>query len=86
MLRGVRRYTASLVAFARVFANARVRNVQLAAMGSTLGTWAYGVALPSTRTTQAELAPSAALRTLRARRLAAPWLGVLPTVRGRDAG
>ena len=30
----------------RVFANPRVRNVQLAGAGSTLGVWAYGVALP----------------------------------------
>jgi MFS family permease len=37
---------ASLQAFKKVFANPRVRNVQLAGAGSTLGTWAYGVALP----------------------------------------
>ena len=37
---------ASLQAFARVFANPRVRNVQIAGAGSTLGIWAYGVALP----------------------------------------
>ncbi|HZT53422.1 MAG TPA: MFS transporter [Gaiellaceae bacterium] len=42
----MRRYAASLHAFARVFANRRVRNVQLAGAGSVLGTWAYGVALP----------------------------------------
>jgi MFS family permease len=46
MLRGVSRYAASLHAFGRVFANPRVRNVQIAAAGSILGTWAYGVALP----------------------------------------
>jgi MFS family permease len=40
------RYTAELQAFGRVFANPRVRNVQLAGAGSTLGVWAYGVALP----------------------------------------
>jgi len=33
-------------AFRRVFANRRVRNVQIAGAGSTLGIWAYGVALP----------------------------------------
>jgi MFS family permease len=79
MLRGVRRYTASLVAFGRVFANARVRNVQLAAMGSTLGTWAYGVALP-VYAYQAGGARAVGLlffaRFVLAA-LAAPWLGVL---------
>src|ERR1700757_1665151 len=40
------RYAASLRAFAKVFANPRVRNIQLAGVGSTLGTWAYAVALP----------------------------------------
>ena len=40
------RLSASLQAFGRVFSNPRVRNVQLAGAGSTLGTWAYGVALP----------------------------------------
>jgi MFS family permease len=39
-------YSASLRALGKVFANPRVRNVQLASMGSTLGTWAYAVALP----------------------------------------
>jgi MFS family permease len=42
----VSRFAASLQAFGRVFSNPRVRNVQLAGAGSTLGTWAYGVALP----------------------------------------
>jgi len=42
----VKSYAASLRAFAEVFANPRVRNVMLADVGSTLGTWAYGVALP----------------------------------------
>jgi MFS family permease len=37
---------ASLQAFGRVFRNPRVRNVQIAGAGSTLGIWAYGVALP----------------------------------------
>ena len=40
------RFTASLQAFRRVFANPRVRNIQIAGAGSTLGIWAYGVALP----------------------------------------
>jgi MFS family permease len=42
----VSRFAASLQAFRRVFANRRVRNVQIAGAGSTLGIWAYGVALP----------------------------------------
>jgi MFS family permease len=33
-------------AFRQVFANPNVRNVQIAGAGSTLGIWAYGVALP----------------------------------------
>src|SRR5207253_9332688 len=40
------RYAASLRAFGKVFGNRRVRNVQIAGVGSTLGTWAYAVALP----------------------------------------
>ena len=40
------RFAASLQAFRRVFANPRVRNVQIAGAGSTLGIWAYGIALP----------------------------------------
>jgi MFS family permease len=40
------RFAAELQAFGRVFANPRVRNLQLAGAGSTLGIWAYGVALP----------------------------------------
>jgi MFS family permease len=39
-------FGASLQAFGRVFRNPRVRNVQIAGAGSTLGIWAYGVALP----------------------------------------
>lgn len=40
------RFAAELQAFGRVFANRRVRNVQLAGVGATLSAWAYGVALP----------------------------------------
>src|SRR4029078_12551496 len=39
-------FGASLQAFRRVFANPRVRNVQIAGAGSTLRLCAYGVALP----------------------------------------
>ena len=40
------RFAGSLQAFRRVFANRRVRKLQIAAVGSTLGMWAYAVALP----------------------------------------
>jgi MFS family permease len=40
------RLAEDLQAFGRVFANPPVRNLQLAAAGSTLAAWAYGVALP----------------------------------------
>ncbi len=69
----------SLRAFARVFANSRVRNVQLAGMGSTLGTWAYGVALPVYAYHAG--GPRAVGLLFFARfmlsALAAPWLGVV---------
>jgi MFS family permease len=39
-------FAASLQAFQRVFANRNVRKLQIAAVGSTLGSWAYAVALP----------------------------------------
>jgi MFS family permease len=42
----VGRFAAELQAFKRVFANPGVRNLQVAGAGSTLGIWAYGVALP----------------------------------------
>lgn len=40
------RLTGALRAFATGFGNGNVRSIQLAGMGSTLGIWAYGVALP----------------------------------------
>jgi MFS family permease len=75
----MRRYAASLRAFARVFANPRVRSLQIAGAGATLGTWAYAVALP----VYAYHAGGArAIGLLFFARfvlaaLAAPWLGVL---------
>ena len=72
-------YRASLRAFGRVFANPRVRNVQIAGVGSTLGTWAYAVAIP-VYAYQAGGARAVGLlffaRFVLAA-LAAPWLGVL---------
>jgi MFS family permease len=41
-----RRLIEPLRAAAEVFGNPAVRNVQIADVGSTLGTWAYGVAIP----------------------------------------
>jgi MFS family permease len=78
-VRPVKGYAASLRAFAQVFSNPRVRNVQLADVGSTLGTWAYGVALPlyafHAGGTRAVGLLFFARFTLAA--LAAPWLGLL---------
>jgi MFS family permease len=72
-------YRASLRAFAQVFANPRVRNIQLAGLGSTLGIWAYAVAIP-VYAYQAGGARAVGLlffaRFVLAA-LAAPWLGVL---------
>ncbi|MFL5960230.1 MAG: MFS transporter [Gaiellaceae bacterium] len=73
------RYAESLRAFGKVFANPRVRNVQLAGVGSILGTWAYGVALPVYAYHAG--GPRAVGVLIFARfvlaALAAPWLGVL---------
>src|SRR5438445_3515454 len=73
------RYAASLRAFGKVFGNRRVRNIQIAGAGSTLGTWAYAVALPvyayhsgGTRAVGLLFFARMALAAL-----AAPWLGVL---------
>lgn len=73
------RFSASLQAFARVFANRHVRSVQLAGVGSTLGTWAYGVALPvyayhagGARAVALIFAARFAFAAV-----AAPWLGLL---------
>jgi MFS family permease len=40
-----RRLAQPLAAFAEMFGNAQLRNLQLAGVGSTLGIWAYGVAV-----------------------------------------
>jgi MFS family permease len=75
----VRGYAASLRALAQVFSNPRVRNVQIADVGSTLGTWAYGVALP---VYAFHAGGARAIGLLFFARfvlaaLAAPWLGLL---------
>jgi MFS family permease len=81
----VKRYAASLRAFAQVFANPRVRNVQLADVGSTLGTWAYGVALPVYAFHSGGTRAVGLLFFARFvfAALAAPWLGLLADRRSR---
>jgi len=75
----VSRYAASLRAFGRVFANPRVRNIQIAGAGSTLGTWAYAVALPvyAYHSGGARAVGLLFFARMALAALAAPWLGVL---------
>jgi MFS family permease len=75
----VKGYAASLRAFAQVFANPRVRNVQIADVGSTLGTWAYGVALPvyAYHAGGARAVGLLFFARFVLAALAAPWLGLL---------
>jgi MFS family permease len=75
----MRRYAASLRAFTKVFANPRVRSVQIAGIGATLGTWAYGVALPVyAYHSGGKLAVGLVFfARFVVAALAAPWLGVL---------
>ncbi|HEY1564528.1 MAG TPA: MFS transporter [Gaiellaceae bacterium] len=73
------RYAASLRAFGKVFANPRVRSVQLAGVGSMLGTWAYAVALPvyAYHAGGARAVGLLFFARFALAALAAPWLGVL---------
>jgi MFS family permease len=75
----VKGYAASLRAFAQVFSNPRVRNVQIADVGSTLGTWAYGVALPlyAYHAGGARAVGLLFFARFVLAALAAPWLGLL---------
>jgi MFS family permease len=75
----VKGYAASLRALAQVFSNPRVRNVQIADVGSTLGTWAYGVALPIYAFHAGGARAVGVLFFARfvLAALAAPWLGLL---------
>jgi MFS family permease len=72
-------YAASLRAFARVFANPRVRSIQLAGAGSTLGTWAYAVALPvyAYHAGGARAVGLLFFARMALAAIAAPWLGLL---------
>ena len=73
------RHAASLRAFAKVFANPRVRSLQLAGAGSTLGTYAYAVALPvyAYHSGGARTVGLLFFARFVFAALAAPWLGVL---------
>src|SRR5437870_6460932 len=73
------RYAASLRAFGKVFGNRRVRNVQIAGVGSTLGTYAYAVALPiyAYHSGGARTVGLVFFARFVFAALAAPWLGVL---------
>src|SRR5205085_6455571 len=68
-----------LRAFGKVFGNRRVRNVQIAGVGSTLGTWAYAVALPvyAYHSGGARAVGLLFFARFVLAALAAPWLGVL---------
>jgi MFS family permease len=70
---------AAIRALSRVFANPRVRNIQLAGMGSTLGAYAYAVALPvyAYHAGGARAVGFLFFARLGLAALAAPWLGVL---------
>ncbi len=73
------RVPSSLGAFRRVFANRQVRNLQLAGVGSILGTWAYAVALPvyAYHAGGARAVGLLFFARFALAAVAAPWLGVL---------
>src|SRR6185437_2842348 len=79
ILRRVGGFAASLQAFGRVFSNPRVRNLQLAGAGSTLGVWAYGVALPvyAYHSGGTRAVGLLFLARLGLGALAGPWIGVI---------
>jgi MFS family permease len=75
----VGRFASEMKAFGRVFANPHVRNVQIAGAGSTLGVWAYGVALPVYAYHSGGKSAVGLLFFARfvLAALASPWLGLL---------
>jgi MFS family permease len=79
------RFAGELQAFGRVFANPRVRNLQLAGAGSTLSAWAYGVALPVYAYHAGGARAVGVLFFARfvLAALAGPWLGLLADRRSR---
>jgi MFS family permease len=78
-------FAASLRAFAKVFANPRVRNLQIAGAGSILGTYAYAVALPvyAYHSGGARTVGLVFFARFVFAAIAAPWLGVLADRRSR---
>jgi len=84
MLRGVGE---SLRAFGAVFANRNLRRLQLAGIGSTLGAWAYGVALAVYVYHAGGARALGILYAIRwtAGAVTAPWLSVLADRRSRRA-
>ena len=72
-------FAATLAAFARVFANRNVRNVQIAGMASTLAIWSYGVALPvyAYHSGGARAVGLLFFARFVLAAIAAPWLGIL---------
>ena len=72
------RFAASVHAFGRVFANRRVRKLQIADVGATLGSWAYAVALPvyAYHAGGARAVGLLFFARFVCAALAAPWLGV----------
>lgn len=73
------RSSESVRAFAEVFANPRVRNVQIAGAAATLGTWAYAVALPvyAYHAGGARAVGLLFFARFVLAAIAAPWLGVV---------
>ena len=72
-------FAATLAAFARVFANRNVRNVQIAGIASTLAIWSYGVALPvyAYHSGGARAVSLLFFARFVLAALAAPWLGLV---------
>ena len=77
VLRGV---ADSLRAFGSVFANANLRRLQIAGLGSTLGSWVYGVALAvyAFHAGGAKLVGLLFFARWGSAAVCAPWLDALP--------
>jgi MFS family permease len=75
----MRRVAATLQALGRVFRNRRLRNIQIAGLGSTLGVWAYAVALPvyAYHAGGARAVGLIFFARFMLSAIAAPWFGVL---------
>jgi MFS family permease len=75
----LREVAESLRAFGSVFANANLRRLQLAGLGSTVGSWVYGVALAvyAYHAGGAKLVGLIYFARWGAAALGAPWIGLL---------